>query len=87
MFSKHEISEKSAVIGLVAAALFWGLSYPLTKYVEACPTFYIISLRFASAALLLAAVFHKKFKQLNRDVIKYAFLLSFAVFLMFAFGI
>ena len=87
MVSKHKISEKSAVIGLVAAALFWGLSYPLTKYVEACPTFYIISLRFASAALLLAAVFHKKFRQLNRDVVKYAFLLSFAVFLMFAFGI
>lgn len=84
---KHRLSERTAAIGLMIAALFWGLSYPLTKYVEACPTFYIISLRFGIAALCLAAVFHRKFRLLNKDVIKYAFLLSFAVFLMFAFGI
>lgn len=84
---KHKLSERTAAIGLMFAALFWGLSYPLTKYVEHAPTFYIISLRFGAAALLLAIVFHRKFKLLNREVIKYAFLLSFAVFLMFAFGI
>ena len=83
----HKLSERTAAVGLMVAALFWGLSYPLTKYVEACPTFYIISLRFGIAALCLAIAFHRKFKLLNRDVIKYAFLLSFAVFLMFAFGI
>lgn len=83
----HKINERAAAAGLMLAALFWGLSYPLTKYVEDCPTFYIISLRFGIAALFLAIAFHRKFKLLNRDVIKYAFLLSFAVFLMFAFGI
>lgn len=86
MKSNCELNERTASIGLMMAALFWGLSYPLTKYVESCPTFYIISLRFAAAALFLAIAFHRRFRLLNKDVIKYAFLLSFAVFLMFAFG-
>lgn len=86
-YKQHPISERAAVAGLVIAALFWGLSYPLTKYAENCPTFYMISLRFGAAALFLAAAFHRRFKALNKTVIKYAFLLSFAVFLMFAFGI
>ena len=85
-YKQHPISERAAVAGLVIAALFWGLSYPLTKYAENCPTFYMISLRFGAAALFLAAAFHRRFKALNKTVIKYAFLLSFAVFLMFAFG-
>lgn len=86
MKSNCQLNERTASIGLMMAALFWGLSYPLTKYVESCPTFYIISLRFAAAALFLAIAFHRRFRLLNKDVIKYAFLLSFAVFLMFAFG-
>jgi len=83
---KSPVSERTAVLGLLLAALLWGFSYPLTKYVEDCPTFYIISLRFAAATFFLAAAFHRRFKKLNLEVIKYAFLLSFAVFLMFAFG-
>lgn len=82
---KH-ISEKIAVLGMVLAAILWGFSYPLTKYVENCPTYYIIAIRFAVAAVLLAIMFRKSFKNMNKDVIKYAFLLSFAIFLMYAFG-
>lgn len=82
---KH-ISERVAVLGMVLAAILWGFSYPLTKYVENCPTYYIIAIRFAFAAVLLAIIFHKNFKNMHRDVIKYGFLLSFAIFLMYAFG-
>lgn len=85
--NQNRISEQVAVVGLLVAALLWGFSYPLTKYVENCPTFFIISLRFAIAAVALSLVFHKNFKKLNRDTIRYALLLSVAVFLMFAFGI
>ncbi|MBR5315475.1 MAG: DMT family transporter, partial [Firmicutes bacterium] len=83
---KH-ISEKVAVLGMVLAAILWGFSYPLTKYVENCPTYYIIAIRFAIAAVLLAIMFRKSFKNMNKDVIKYAFLLSFAIFAMYAFGV
>ena len=83
---KH-ISEKVAVLGMVLAAVLWGFSYPLTKYVENCPTYYIIAIRFAIAAVLLAIMFRKSFKNMNKDVIKYAFLLSFAIFAMYAFGV
>ena len=82
---KH-ISEKVAVLGMVLAAVLWGFSYPLTKFVENCPTYYIIAIRFAVAAVLLAIIFRKSFKNMNKDVIKYAFLLSFAIFAMYAFG-
>jgi len=83
---EHHISERIAVWGMVLAAILWGFSYPLTKYVENCPTYYIIAIRFAIAAILLAIIFHKNFKNMNKDIIKYAFLLSFAIFLMYAFG-
>lgn len=85
--NQNRISERIAVTGLLVAALLWGFSYPLTKYVENCPTFFIISLRFAIAAIALALVFHKKFKELNRETVRYSLILSIAVFLMFAFGI
>ena len=44
-------------LGLVLAAMFWGISYPLTKFVEDVSTFYIISVRFALAAAMLALCF------------------------------
>ena len=62
---KHRPSEGVAFTGLVIAAILWGLSYPLTKYVEDCPTCYIISIRFAAAAVALGLVFWKKFRLFN----------------------
>lgn len=84
---KHQPSEAVAFTGLVIAALLWGLSYPLTKYVEDCPTFYIISIRFAAAAVALGLVFHKKFKLFNCETLKAGFLLSFVLTSMFIFNI
>ena len=88
MLDKREkISQRTAVTGLLIAALLWGISYPLTKYVENCPIFFIISLRFAIATAALLLVFHKKFKNLNFATVRYALGLSFFVFLMFALGV
>ena len=75
--------ELLSVLGLVLAALFWGISYPLTKFVEDCPTFYIISIRFAFAACALALCNIKKFKKFNRDTLKFSFILSFIVLSMY----
>ena len=84
---KHRPSEGVAFTGLVIAAILWGLSYPFTKYVEDCPTFYIISIRFAAAAVALGLVFWKKFKLFNMETLKYGFLLSFVLTSMFVFNI
>lgn len=79
--------ELLSVIGLVLAAMFWGISYPLTKYVEDVPTFYIISIRFALAAVVLALCFFRHFRNFNTDTLKFSFILSIIVTGMYIFNI
>ncbi len=79
--------ELLSVLGLVLAALFWGISYPLTKFVEDCPTFYIISIRFAFAACALAVFNYKKFSKFNLDTLKFSLILSFIVLSMYVTNI
>ena len=43
-------SQILATGALLAAAVLWGLTYPLTKLIEDYPTFLIIVVRFSSAA-------------------------------------
>jgi len=79
--------ELISVLGLTLAAMFWGISYPLTKFVEDVPTFYIISLRFILAAALLAVCFFRHFRNYNFDTLKNAFILSFLLTAMYIFNI
>jgi len=79
--------ELISVLGLTLAAMFWGISYPLTKFVEDVPTFYIISLRFILAAALLAMCFFRHFRNYNFDTLKNAFILSFLLTAMYIFNI
>ena len=74
-------------LGLVLAAMFWGISYPLTKFVEDVPTFYIISVRFALAAAMLALCFFRHFRNFNIDTLKLSFILSLIVTSMYIFNI
>jgi drug/metabolite transporter (DMT)-like permease len=69
----------------LGAALFWGISFPAMKVVEDLPTFYIISIRFLVASLALSVIFHRHFRNYNRQILKYAFLLSFCIFSMYIF--
>ena len=78
--------EYLSVLGLLLAALLWGVSYPLTKVVEDCPTFYIVSIRFLVAAAALALIFHRHFRNFHKEILKYAFLLSFCITSMYIFG-
>lgn len=78
--------EYLSVLGLLLAALLWGVSYPLTKVVEGCPTFYIVSIRFLVAAAALALIFHRHFRNFHKEILKYAFLLSFCITSMYIFG-
>lgn len=82
----HRKNEVLSVLGLLAAALLWGVSYPMTKVVEDCPTFYIVSIRFLTAGAVMSIIFCKRFKGINRVVLKYAFLLSFCITAMYVFA-
>ena len=75
------------MIGLILAALFWGISYPLTKYTENCPTFYVISIRFAIAAAALALFNFRSLSKINRETLKNALILSFIISAMYIFNI
>ena len=76
-----------ASLGLILAALFWGISYPLTKYVENCPTFYIIAVRFAIATVFLAVVCRRRFHLINRDTVRFALALSLCIAAMYVLNI
>lgn len=77
--------ELLSVIGLIGSALFWGISFPAMKVVENLPTFYIISIRFIIASIALLIIFHRRFRNYNIQILKYAFLLSFCIFSMYIF--
>ena len=87
MKEENHSHELISVLGLTLAAMFWGISYPLTKFVEDVPTFYIISLRFILAAALLAVCFFRHFRNYNFDTLKNAFILSFLLTAMYIFNI
>ena len=87
MKEENHSRELISVLGLTLAAMFWGISYPLTKFVEDVPTFYIISLRFILAAALLAVCFFRHFRNYNFDTLKNAFILSFLLTAMYIFNI
>ena len=76
-----------STMGLMLAALFWGISYPLTKYVENCPVYFLISIRFTVSTILLALFCRKSFVNFSVKTLKYALMLSFVITAMYVFNI
>jgi len=80
--------EKSlkADLSLLLVTIFWGAGFPATKIaLETITPYYHIGFRFAIASLLLAVLFHKKLKELDRSFIKPALILSALLFATYAF--
>lgn len=87
---KKQNASRSPILAtgaLLAAAVLWGLTYPLTKLIEGYPTFLIIVVRFSSAALALFLFSLRRLKRMNLDTLKYAFFLSFVLTAMLVFNI
>lgn len=81
---KNLRKETLGTYGLVTVALFWGLGFPALKVVsESIPTFYLIGLRFFFAAALLCIIFFKRLKEVNKALIRSAFILSIFLFLCY----
>ena len=84
---KHIEKETLATYGLIFVALFWGLGFPALKVVsETIPTFFLIAIRFLMASSLLGIIFIKKLKEINKALIRSAFILSVVLFLTYAFA-
>ncbi len=75
-----------ADLALLLVTVFWGAGFPATKIaLQTMTPYYHIGLRFAVASLLLAVLFHKKLKHLNKNLIKSALVLSSLLFATYAF--
>ena len=70
-----------ASIGLLGAAMIWGFSFVVVKNsLEIVPTIYMLAFRFTIAAIVLAIVFHKKLKELNKKTVIEGLILGVLLF-------
>jgi drug/metabolite transporter (DMT)-like permease len=75
-----------ADLALLLVTIFWGAGFPATKIaLQTMTPYYHIGFRFAIAGVLLAILFHRKLKELNKDLIKPALVLSTLLFATYAF--
>jgi len=75
-----------ADLALLVVTIFWGAGFPATKIaIQTITPFYHIGLRFLIASALLALLFYKKLRLLNREIIKPALVLSSLLFATYAF--
>lgn len=74
-----------ADVMMLIVTIFWGSSYLFMKMgLHSIPEFNLIALRFIIAFLLSGMVFYKKLITADSKTIKYAFILGFILFLVFA---
>lgn len=71
---------------LFAAAFFWGSSFFIMKNtVDVFPPNYLLAIRFTVASALLAVVFHKRLKKIDKTYIRSGFIIGLSLFLGYFF--
>ncbi len=76
-----KLSKTAADLSLLIIASFWGLSFPLMKYIiNDIGTFQLLGIRFAIGGLLIALVFRKTLKTLDKRSILSSAFLGFLLF-------
>ena len=73
-----------AVIALIVVTLVWGGGFPGLYFVSRIPTFHVNAIRFTGSAIILALVFRKRLKVINRDYIKLGIVTGIFMFLTYA---
>lgn len=69
-----------ARLALLLATLIWGSSFIIMKdALDNIGTFFLLAVRFTGACILLAIVFFKKLKKLNKEVVKAGFVMGTAL--------
>ena len=71
---------------IVLATLIWGSSFVVMKdTVNVLPTFYLLAIRFSAAAVILAAVFWKRWRVLDRQYLLGGGVMGLCLFVAYAF--
>ncbi len=71
---------------IVLATVIWGSSFVVMKSsVNVLPTFWLLAIRFSLAALVLSAVFWKRWRLLDRQYLIGGTVMGFCLFLAYAF--
>ncbi|MFA9397248.1 MAG: DMT family transporter [Clostridiaceae bacterium] len=75
-------NELKADLSIVIVTLIWGSSFPLISVAlkDMSPYSYVFY-RFMISSLIMIILFHKKFKQINKDIIKASFYIGISLFL------
>ena len=74
-----------AKLALFAAAIIWGSSFFIMKdTVNVLPPIFLLAVRFSVACILLAVIFYKKLKKLNRTYWWHGALIGLFLFLAYA---
>ena len=58
-----------AVIALIIVTLVWGGGFPGLAYVSRIPTFHVNAIRFLASSAILALIFHKRLKVIDKSYI------------------
>lgn len=71
---------------IILATIIWGSSFVVMKdTVNILPTFYLLAFRFSAAALVLAVVFFKRWKVVDRQYLIGGTVMGFCLFVAYAF--
>lgn len=69
-----------ARLALLLATIIWGSSFIIMKdALDNIGTFFLLAVRFTGACILLAIVFFKKLKKMNKEVVKSGFVMGTAL--------
>ncbi|MBC2579670.1 DMT family transporter [Clostridium sp. DJ247] len=72
--------ELKADLSLLGITVFWGMSFPIMSVaLKSIPPFSFIAIRNTLAALILAAIFYKKFRNVDKKTIKAAVYIGVAL--------
>lgn len=82
---KTKTKIRTAKIMLLLSALIWGSSLCVIKSsINSIGPMYIIALRFSMATVILAAVFRKKLRLINKEYVKSGFIVGLCLFLAYS---
>ena len=85
MVKKQKKIDIGAKSGLFLAALIWGSSFFMVKdTVDTIPPNFLLAVRFTIGSILLALVFYKRLKNLNREYIVPGIIIGLCLFLAYA---
>ena len=73
-----------AKLALLLATLIWGTSFVVVKdAVDIIPTAYLLAVRFSVACALLALIFFKKLKKINKEYLLHGLIIGTCLFLAY----